>query len=76
MSKWVRQIHRWLSIAFTLTVIANFVALSQGTPPNWVTYSPLFPLALLLLTGLYMFVLPYARKWSGRSVRLSQQVPE
>ena len=76
MSKWIRQIHRWLSIAFTLTVIANFVALSQGTPPNWVTYSPLFPLALLLLTGLYMFVLPYARKWSGRSVRLSQQVPE
>ena len=27
---WVRQIHRWLSIAFTVTVIANFVALAQG----------------------------------------------
>ena len=67
MSKWVRQIHRWLSIAFTVTVIANFVALSQGTPPAWVTYSPLFPLALLLFTGLYLFVLPYATKWrSGR----------
>ena len=67
MSKWVRQIHLWLSIAFTVTVIANFVALSQGTPPAWVTYSPLFPLALLLFTGLYMFVLPYAAKWrSGR----------
>jgi len=26
-----------------------------------------FPLALLLLTGLYLFVLPYATKWrSGR----------
>ena len=64
---WIRQTHRWLSIAFTVTVIANFVALSQGTPPAWITYSPLLPLALLLLTGLYMFVLPYAARWrSGR----------
>ena len=65
-SKWVRQVHRWLSIAFTLTVIANFVALAQGQPPAWVTYSPLFPLALLLFTGLYMFVLPYATRWRSR----------
>ena len=64
---WIRQTHRWLSIAFTVTVIANFVAMSQGEPPPWVTYSPLLPLALLPFTGLYMFVLPYATKWrSGR----------
>ena len=61
-NKWIRQIHRWLSIVFTVTVIANFVALTRGTPPAWVTYSPLFPLALLLFSGLYMFVLPYATK--------------
>jgi hypothetical protein len=68
-SRWVRQIHRWLAIAFTLTVIANFIALAQGggrMPPPWITYSPLFPLALLLLTGLYLFVLPYAARWRGR----------
>jgi hypothetical protein len=65
-NNWFRQIHRWLSIAFTATVIANFVALSQGKPPAWVTYSPLLPLALLLLSGLYLFVLPYAvRRRSG-----------
>ena len=58
----IRQTHRWLSIAFTVTVIANFVALARGNPPNWVTYSPLLPLALLLFTGLYLFVLPYATK--------------
>jgi hypothetical protein len=67
---WIRQIHRWLSIAFTMTVIANFVAMAQGggaMPPPWVTYSPLLPLALLLISGLYLFVLPYASKWrSGR----------
>jgi hypothetical protein len=59
MSKVIRQTHRWLSIVFTLTVIANFVAMTRGQPPAWVTYSPLLPLALLLLTGLYLFALPY-----------------
>lgn len=65
MNKWIRQTHRWLSIAFTLTVIANFVAMTQGQPPDWVTYSPLPPLALLLFSGLYLFALPYATKWRG-----------
>ena len=66
---WVRQIHRWMSILFTVTVIANFVALARGggAPPSWVTYSPLVPLAFLLFTGLYLFVLPYATRW--RSAR-------
>ena len=60
-----RQIHRWTSIVFTVTVIANFVAmaLGGGAPPPWVTYSPLLPLALLLFTGLYLFALPYAIRW-------------
>jgi hypothetical protein len=62
-NKWVRQIHRWLSIAFTVTVIVSFVALAQEEPAVWVSFVPLFPLALLLLTGLYLFVLPYATKW-------------
>lgn len=61
-NKGIRQTHRWLSMAFTVTVIANFVALAQGEPPGWVTYSPLLPLALLLLTGLYLFVLPYTTR--------------
>jgi hypothetical protein len=66
--KWVRQFHRWVSIVFTLTVIANFVALAQGQPPAWVTYSPLLPLALLLFTGLFLFALPYVgRRRMARS---------
>ena len=70
-SKWIRQIHRWVAIAFTVTVIANFVALARrrGMPPPWVTYSPLLPLALLLVTGLYLFVLPYATKWRNAASR-------
>ena len=61
----VRQIHRWLSIVFTATVIANFVAMGLGEPPALIVYSPLLPLFLLLFTGLYMFVLPYAAKLRG-----------
>lgn len=68
MNLWFRQIHRWVSIVFTVTVIANFIALATAggaMPPAWVTYSPLLPLFLLMLTGLYMFALPYFRR-AGR----------
>lgn len=66
-NKWVRQTHRWLSIAFTVAVIVNIVALVQEVPAVWVGLLALLPLALLLFTGLYLFVLPYATKWrSGR----------
>jgi hypothetical protein len=64
---WIRQIHRWLSIAFTVTVIANFIALAQGQQIAWITYSPLLPLSLLLFSGLYMFALPYASRWRRRA---------
>lgn len=62
MSAWIRQFHRWISILFTLTVIANFAAMALGEPPSWLVYSPLPFLFLLLFTGLYMFVLPYTAK--------------
>ena len=68
---WIRQIHRWLSIVFTVTVLANFAALARGTgaPPSWITYAPLLPLAVLLLSGLYLFALPYAARRRERSRR-------
>ena len=67
-NRWIRQIHRWVSILFTLTVVANFAVLGAGAePPPWVTYAPLLPLALLLFTGLYLFALPYVeRRRAGR----------
>ena len=67
-NKLIRQSHRWLSIVFTATVIANFVALAQADgamPPPWITYSPLPPLAFMLLTGLYLFARPYIAKPRG-----------
>ncbi len=63
----IRQSHRWLSILFTVTVVVAFVAIAQEQPAEWVFYLPLPPLALLLFSGLYLFVLPYvARRRGGR----------
>jgi len=65
----IRQTHRWVSVAFTVTVIANIVVMSMGKgemPPPWIIYSPLLPLALLWLSGMYLFVLPYTTKWRGQ----------
>jgi archaellum biogenesis protein FlaJ (TadC family) len=66
-NKWLRQIHRWLSIAFTLAVIVNVAAVIRAEQAVWIGLLALLPLVLLLITGLYMFALPYAAKW--RSVQ-------
>lgn len=67
MSTWIRPLHRWTSIVFVVVVAAIFIALGLGKQPvEWVYFLPLAPLALLALTGLYMFALPYAARWRGR----------
>lgn len=68
LSRWIRQFHRWLSIIFTLTVIANFavMAVGSGEPPMWLVYAPLPPLFLMMASGLYLFVLPYIGKRRNR----------
>lgn len=71
-NKWIRQIHRWLTVVFTLSVIANGVAVRQGKYTAWVGLMALIPLALLLFTGLYLFALPYAAKWQRRVVRSAE----
>ena len=61
-NNWFRQVHRWLSIAFTLAVTINIIAMLQERSAVWVGVLALLPLGLLLVTGLYLFVLPYAAK--------------
>lgn len=56
----IRQTHRWVSLVFSVLVaFLTVVSLTQEAPPEWIFYLPLPLLAVLLLTGLYMFVLPY-----------------
>ena len=62
MSRFMRQVHRWLSIAFTAGVLGYIVVMTKGQPPYWVGLFALIPLILLLVTGLYLFVLPYVRR--------------
>ena len=59
MNAFIRKFHRWTSIVFTLAVIANLVALFTGHQSTVVGLLALFPLIALLLTGLYLFALPY-----------------
>jgi hypothetical protein len=67
-NSWVRQIHRWLSIILVAVVAGIFIAQGAGMKPAfWVYLTPLPPLALLALSGLYLFVLPYAARWRGGS---------
>jgi len=67
-SQWVRQFHRWLSVTFTVTVVVVTVAVAvQEEPAQWLLLTPLLPLALLMASGLYLFVLPHAVRWrTGR----------
>jgi hypothetical protein len=62
MPTFIRKLHRWLAIVFTVTVIVTFVALAQEDPIVWISYTPLPPLALMLISGLYLFALPYLGK--------------
>lgn len=64
MSNWnksLRQLHRWVSITFMLVVVAVSVA-AIATPPDWVFLTPVPLLFVLMLTGVYLFALPYAAR--------------
>ncbi|MBX4996389.1 hypothetical protein [Rhizobium lentis] len=61
-----RQVHRWLSLAFTAAVIVNMIAMLQDKSSVWVGLLALLPLGLLMPTGLYLFLLPYAAMWRRR----------
>ncbi len=52
----VRQVHRWSSVVFVVTVAATVIALARPEPIVWVSYLPLLPLAGLFLSGSFMLV--------------------
>jgi hypothetical protein len=75
-NKWIRQTHRWVSILFTVAVIVTAIALAQKEPVVWMSFLPLPPLALLVFTGLYLFVLPYAAKLRAPAATEKRRTPE
>ncbi len=64
----VRQLHHWVSALLSVIVAGIFLTLAIGKEPAaWVYYLPLLPLAFLMLSGIYLFILPYtARRSRGR----------
>ena len=62
MHRIIRRLHRWVSIVFTLTVIGIFVSQALGHTEGWLFYTPLAPLMLMMISGLYLFALPYVTK--------------
>ena len=66
-NRWIRESHRWLSVAFTLAVIINGIAVAQKRYTARLGLLAVFVLALQFLTGMYLFVLPYVAKWRGGS---------
>ncbi|HUA16241.1 MAG TPA: hypothetical protein VMG31_13165 [Verrucomicrobiae bacterium] len=65
-NKWMRQTHRWLSVAFTVAVIVNGVAVAQGRYTARLGLLAVAALALQFVTGMYLFFLPYAAKWRSQ----------
>lgn len=65
-NQWIRQIHRWLSVLFTLAITVNLVAVLKGKYTNSLGLMAVGVLALMFLTGVYLFVLPYTAKWRNR----------
>lgn len=64
-NKWIRQTHRWLSITFTLAVMFNVIAMIGQRQAVWIGLVALVPLILLLVSGLYLFALPYVSRVRG-----------
>lgn len=62
-NRWIRQTHRWLSVAFTLAVAINGIAIVEHKYTNSLGLMAVLVLALEFFTGIYLFVLPYAARW-------------
>ena len=71
---WIRQTHRWLSLAFTLAVLANIAMNLAGTPSVLVGLLALVPLIPLMLTGLWLFARPWlTRRDAQKGAGLQEQ---
>lgn len=55
-----RQSHRWLGLLFTVMSVVLWLTLGLGlTVPQVVYFLPLAPLAVMMLSGLYLFFRPH-----------------
>lgn len=62
MNAFIRSAHRWLSIVFMALVVANTVFLVLGHQSYVLGIVTLVPLFLMMVSGLWLFALPYIRR--------------
>ena len=67
LSKWIRQLHRWLVTPFLLAILVVVTGSIWGGEafklPGWLSIIAIGSLLSLLLTGVYMFAQHYWTKW-------------
>lgn len=62
ITRLIRASHPWFGITLVALTIINIIAFAMGYAIEWLYYLPLIPLFLSMLSGLYMFVLPFFGK--------------
>lgn len=65
---WFREVHRWTSMVFMAAVLLNILLIGRVSEETstQVGLATLLPLFLLMITGSWLFVLPYVTKWRRR----------
>lgn len=70
LNKWLRKIHRWLSIPFVLFVILTNVLRGQPVG-NIFQMVQQISMIILIISGLYLYLLPYLTKRNRNARRKS-----
>ncbi len=68
LNKWLRKIHRWLAIPMIVIVPLAIAIKLAGSDPS-IAFPPILEqlqsvlLLTLVLTGIYLYFIPYIAKW-------------
>ncbi len=68
LNKWLRKTHRWLSIPMIILVPVAIIIKLTGSDPS-IVFPPQLEklqeilLLTLVLTGIYLYFIPYIAKW-------------
>jgi hypothetical protein len=61
----LRRAHRVIAILFLLAIPPAAYVSFKGIATSPLVYLPLFPLFALTLTGTYLLIEPWIRRWRG-----------
>ncbi len=79
-NKWTRKFHRWIAvptvIIIPLAVISKFSgAGAEHLPPQLEQFQSILML-LLVISGSYLYLIPYITKWNRNRSKKSKSQPE